>query len=193
MTEDTRRNRRLWTVVVFLSVATMGAVLQVRGAVLPRLATDFGTPEWQLGLVAPAGTVGTLVVLLVVGLNAGRLDVRRSILAGLVGTALALLAMGLAPTFVVFLGAIVVRGAMNGVVRALARPLLSHFYATSRGRVYNYYDMVWAVGAAAGPLGVVAAVALGSWRLVYAGLAGAVLVVAVLSWRLEVPSVTSSE
>ena len=187
------RNRRLWTVAIFLSVATTGAMLQARGAVLPSLAGDFGPPEWQLGLVAPAGTVGYLVVMVVVGSGAGHLDSRRFILVGLVGSALALLAMGLAPAFALFLGAIVIRGAATGAVRALDRPLLSHFYPGERGRVYNRYDMAWAVGAASGPLAVAGAVAVGSWRLVYGALAVTVALVAALFWRLDPPALRTTE
>jgi fucose permease len=187
------RNRRLWTATIFLTVAVAGAAIQVRGAVLPTLEGFYGVPEWQLGLVAPAGTVGYLLVMLVVGSSAGRVDTRTVITLGAFGTAGALLAMGLAPTFLVFLGAMLARGATIGLVRALDRPLLSHFYPGDRGRVYNLYDGVWAVGAALGPLAVVAALALGSWRLVYVGLAGAVLVLAVLFWRLDAPDVGGNE
>jgi fucose permease len=104
-----------------------------------------------------------------------------------------MLVMGLAPTFLVFLGAMAVRGAAMGLVRALDRPLLSHFYPGSRGRVYNLYDGVWAVGAALGPLAVVAALSLGSWRYVYLGLAALVVVLAVAFWWLDPPEVGSEE
>ncbi|MFB6150561.1 MAG: sugar MFS transporter [Haloarculaceae archaeon] len=189
----TEHNRRLWTAAIFLSVATTGAMLQARGAVLPTIASEFGPPEWQLGLVAPAGTVGYLLVMLVVGTGAGHVDTRRYILAGLLGSAVALVAMGLAPAFLFFLGAIVVRGAMTGFVRALDRPVLSHFYPADRGRMYNRYDMVWAVGAALGPVAVAVAVALGSWRLVYGAIAATVFVAAAVFWRLDAPAVESSE
>lgn len=186
-------NRRLWTLVIFLSVAVVGAAIQVRGAVLPTLETEFGAPEWQLGLVAAAGTLGYLTVILAVGSRAGSLDTRKVIVVGSVGIALALFGMGLAPAFGVFLAGIAIRGGMEGSVRALDRPLLGHFYPGRRGRIFNYYDMVWAVGAAAGPLAVTAALALGSWRLVYAGLGTAMLVVAALFWRLDTPSVSTQE
>gem|GEM_PF-464442 len=186
-------NRRLWTIAIFLSVATTGAMLQARGAVLPTISADFGPPAWQLGLVAPAGTVGYLTVMLVVGGGAGHLPARRFIIVGLLGSAVALLAMGLAPTFLVFLGAIVVRGTMTGFVRALDRPVLSHFYPDERGRMYNRYDMAWAIGAASGPVAVAAAIALGSWRLVYVGLAAVVVFAAALFVRLEAPTVTGHE
>jgi len=186
-------NRRLWTVALFLSVATTGAMLQVRGAVLPTLSTDFNPPAWQLGLVAPVGTIGYLTVMLVVGSGAGHLDSRRFIIVGLLGSAAALLAMGIAPAFLVFLLAIGIRGTMTGFVRALDRPVLSHFYPDDRGRMYNRYDMSWAAGAALGPVAVAAAVALGSWRLAYGALAVVVVVAAALFWRLDAPTVESEE
>jgi len=187
------RNRRLWTATIFLTVAVAGATLQVRGAVLPTLEGFYGVPEWQLGLVAPAGTVGYLLVMLLVGSSAGRVDTKRVITLGALATAAALLVMGLAPTFLVFLGAMAARGAAMGLVRALDRPLLSHFYPGNRGRVYNLYDGTWAVGAALGPLAVVLALSVGSWRLVYLGLAVTVLLLAVMFWRLETPDVAGSE
>jgi fucose permease len=187
------RNRRLWTATIFLTVAVAGAAIQVRGAVLPTLEGFYGVPAWQLGLVAPAGTVGYLLVMLLVGSSAGRVDTQTVIVVGAFGTAGALLAMGLAPTFLVFLGAMLARGATIGLVRALDRPLLGHFYPDDRGRVYNLYDAVWAVGAAVGPLAVVLGLALGSWRFVYVGLAGAVLVLALLFWRLDAPDVGGTE
>lgn len=197
MSEDTAtadaRNRRLWTVAIFLTMACTGAVMQVRGAVLPTLETFYSVPEWRLGLVAPAGTIGYLLVILVVGSSAGRVDVRRFIAGGAALTGAALLTMGLAPSFLVFLAALVVQGAAVGVFRALDRPLLSHFYPNERGRVYNRYDGTWAVGAACGPLAVVLALRAGSWRLVYGALGVGVLALAVAFWSLRSPAVESEE
>jgi len=187
------RNRRLWTLAIFLTMACTGAVMQVRGAVLPTLETFYAVPEWQLGLVAPAGTVGYLLVILVVGSSAGRVDVRRFIAGGAALTGAALLTMGLAPSFLVFLGALVVQGAAVGVFRALDRPLLSHFFPNERGRVYNRYDGTWAIGAACGPLAVVLALRAGSWRLVYGALGVGVLALAVAFWSLRSPTVESAE
>ncbi|WP_235853520.1 MFS transporter [Halosimplex salinum] len=187
------RNRRLWTVAIFLMMACTGAVMQVRGAVLPTLGGYFTVPEWQLGLVAPAGTAGYLLVILVVGSSAGRVDARRFIAGGAFLTAGALIAMGLAPSFPVFLGALVVQGAAVGVFRALDRPLLSHFYPNQRGRVYNRYDATWAVGAALGPLAVVLALRAGSWRLVYGAVGVGVLALAVVFRSLRAPAVESNE
>ena len=189
----TRSNRRAWTVVIFATMVLTGVAMMVRGPVIPELERTFGAPTWQLGLIAPAGTVGYLIVIAVVGFGAGRVDSRRLVVVGLAGSALALLAMGVAPVLAVFLLAVVVRGTMNGVVRGLNRPVLSHFYPEARGRVYSYYDMAWAAGATLGPLVVVAAVALGDWRLTYYVLAAGMGVLAVAVWRLDAPAVETSE
>ncbi|MUV58819.1 MFS transporter, partial [Halogeometricum sp. CBA1124] len=47
---------------------------------------SFGAPEWLLGLVAPAGTVGFVVFVAAAGAVAGRVDTRRLLLVGVVGT-----------------------------------------------------------------------------------------------------------
>ncbi|WP_226011639.1 MFS transporter [Halomicrobium salinisoli] len=189
----TESNRRAWTAAIFATMALTGAAMMARGPIIPHLGTTFGAPEWQLGLIAPAGTAGYLVVISVVGFGAGHLDPRRFVLLGMVGSVVCLLAMAVAPLLAVFLLAVLVRGTMNGVVRGLNRPLLSHFYPERRGRVYSYYDMTWAAGAVVGPLAVVGAVALGNWRLAYVGMAAVMVALAVAVWRLDAPDVESEE
>lgn len=184
----TRRTRRLWTAAIFAFVALEGATLQLQGAVLPSLGATFGAPAWQLGLVAPASTVGFLVCVAGVGAVAGRLDARRLLLVGVVGTGAAAFLVGLVPSFAAFLGVLTLRGAFAGVGRGTDRPLLGHLHPTRRGRLFGYYDMLWAVGATVGPLAAAAAVRLGSWRLAYLLLGVAFVPVAVLVWRLPTPS-----
>ena len=48
--------------------------------------------------------------------------------------------------------------------------MLSHLYPDGRSRIYNVYALVWAVGAASGPLVVTAALALGNWRFAISAL-----------------------
>ncbi|WP_135663931.1 MFS transporter [Halorhabdus rudnickae] len=93
----------------------------------------------------------------------------------------------LAPTFLSFLAVLVVRGLGDGIIRGLDRPMLSHLYPDSRGRAFGMYDLAWAVGSAAGPLVMTAAIALGDWRLAYFGLAAAPVPVVAFVWRLDLP------
>jgi|AntDeeMinimDraft_5_1070356.scaffolds.fasta_scaffold01854_8 MFS family permease len=191
--DDAGSNRRLWTLAIFAAMVLAGIAMMARGPVIVELGETFDAPEWQLGLIAPAGTAGYLVVIAFVGFGAGHLDAQRFVTLGLVGGALSLLAMGVAPMLAVFLLAVLVRGTMNGVVRGLNRPLLSHFYPESRGRIYGYYDMAWAAGAVVGPLLVIVAVAVLDWRLTYYALAAGMGALALLVWRLDAPEVESSE
>lgn len=189
----TRSNRRLWTAAIFAVMVLGGVAMMARGPIVVELGETFDAPEWQLGLIAPAGTIGYLVVIAVVGFGAGHLDTQRFVVVGLFGSAVAVLAMGVAPVLAVFLLAVIVRGTMNGVVRGLSRPMLSHFYPESRGRVYGYYDMTWAVGAVLGPLLVIVAIAVLDWRLTYYALAAGMFALAVLVRRLDAPAVESTE
>jgi len=191
---DTERSsRRWWTAVVFAYVALEGAGLQMRGAVIPALRRSFGAPEWQLGLVAPAGTVGFLLTVTLVGAVAGRFDTRRLLLVGVAGTGAGIFVLGVVPSMAFFLAALVGRSLFTGVGRGSDRPLLSHLYPNQRGRLFGYYDMMWAVGATAGPLLVAAAVAAGNWRLAYyaVGIAFVPVVAAVVI--LPTPSVDGGD
>jgi len=179
--------RRQWTAAILGAIVLSGLGLQMRGAVIPELATEFGVNKGLLGLLSPAGTLGYVVAISVVGVIAGRLDIRRWYVLGLGVVALTIAGLGLAPTFLVFLGVLVVRGLGSGVVRGLDRPILSHLYPDGRGRAFGIYDLGWAVGSAAGPLVMTGAIALGDWRLAYFGLALALVPLLAFVWRLDLP------
>jgi len=183
------RSRRLWTAAIVLFVALEGLGVQMRGPMLPILETEWGISKTLQGLVSPAGTLGFALTVLGVGVIAGRVDTRRWFFAGVAVTVVGVVGMALAPFFVAYLGFLVVRGLGTGVSRGLDRPLLGHLYPNARGRVFNLYDMAWAVGAAAGPAVLSLAVAQGDWRYAYALLAAAFGLVALLVWRLRPPEV----
>ncbi|MFB6189917.1 MAG: sugar MFS transporter [Halapricum sp.] len=204
-----RRSRRLWTAAVLLFVALSGLGMQMRGALLPTLGTQWGVSDSLLGLVGPAGTLGYVVTVLAVGAVAGRVDTRRYFLLGMgvivvgivgmgfspvVGSSsqwhaiLGIVGMGFSPLFFAYLGFLLLRGLGTGAVRALDRPLLSHYYPHARGRVFNLYDLAWAVGAAAGPALMSVAIANGNWRLAYYGLAVAFVVLLAFIWVLDAPA-----
>ncbi len=185
--------RRWWTVVIFAYVTLEGAGLQMRGAVIPALRRTFGVPEWQLGLVAPAGTVGYVLAVVLVGAVSGRFDTRGLLVVGFLGTGAGILVMGVAPSFALFLAALLGRGLFTGVGRGTDRPLLSHLYPAQRGRIFGFYDMMWAVGATAGPLLVAAAVAAGDWRLAYYALALAFVPIVAVALALPTPAVEGGD
>lgn len=185
--------RKLWTVGIFLFVVGDGLAMQVRGALLPNLATTFAVSEGLLGLVAPAGTVGFLVVAVAVGAVSGRLDARYTLLFGTASAVVFLVTMSRAPTYTLFLIALLGQGAASGLFRGLDRAVLSHLYPTNRGRLFNAYALAWAVGAAAAPLVVNAALAAGRWQLTFLPLAAMFLPVGIVLWHVEAPATLGNE
>jgi MFS family permease len=187
-------NQRLgWTLAVFLFAIGDALALQVRGALIPSLRAEFGVSEALLGLVAPAGTVGFLLAVLLVGMSAGRVNVRRLVLGALAVATVAFIAMGLAPIYPLFLGFLFVQGTADGVVRGLDRPILSHLYPEQRGRLFNVYALVWALGAASAPLFVNAVLAVGEWRWVFYLLALVFLPAAALVVHVGPPATQGNE
>ncbi|MFB6140909.1 MAG: sugar MFS transporter [Halosimplex sp.] len=193
MAETTRRERLLWTAAVFAFVTTDAVGFQLRGALLPSIEESFRVSQALLGLVATAGTLGFVVSVLVVGLVAGRIDIYRALLGSAAVVAVGAALTGLAPVFSIFLAALFLRGVATGPFRALDRAVLGHLYPDGRGRIFNRYALVWAAGAAAGPLVVTAALAAGNWRFAYGVVAvGFVLSVGLLA-RLDLPDSVATE
>jgi fucose permease len=188
-----RGNRLWWTIALFLFVGVDGVGFQMRGALLPSLEASFQVTPGLLGLVATAGTAGFVAAVLTTGAVAGRVDVRKAMLASTALVGASVFAMGFAPAFVAYLGALLVRGVATGPFRTLDRAALSHLYPGDRAKVFNRYALVWAVGATLGPVLVSGAVALGNWRYAYLGLAFAFLPVLGLLWRLDLPDSVEAE
>lgn len=184
---ESNRHRYLWAVAVIIFVGSDALGFQLRGALLPHLQESFTVSTGLLGLVATAGTLGFVVVVLGVGLVGGRLNVRHAMFGSVGIVLMSAVGMALAPSFAVYLGVLFVRGAATGPFRALDRAVLSHHYPDSRGKVFNLYALVWAVGAAAGPLVVSSALWVGDWRYAYVLLALGFLPALVLVWRLDNP------
>ncbi|MEM4780983.1 MAG: MFS transporter, partial [Halalkalicoccus sp.] len=181
-----RRTR--WTAAIFLFVALDAASLQLRGALLPQFEATFEVSPGLLGLVAPAGTAGFFLTVLVVGLAAGRIDVHRTILAGVLGAGAFLLVMSGAPVYSLFLGALVVHGIALGGVRALDRALLSHLYPERRGRIFTLHSLAWALGAVSGPALAALVIRVADWRVVFLVLGVGFLPIALSIRSLPLPA-----
>jgi MFS family permease len=187
------RQRRWWTIAILLFIGLDGVGFQMRGALIPRLEQQFGVSESLLGLIAPAGTVGFLLTVITIGTIAGRVDMKRSLLFGAALVGLSAFFMGLAPTFFVFLLFLFFRSLATGLFRGVDRPILSHLYPDRRGRVFNLYDLVWAIGAATGPLLASYFVATGNWRWAYIVFAASFVPLVVAIKKLDLTLDTQSE
>ncbi len=142
--------------------------MQLRGALLPNFQSTFGVSESLLGLVAPMGTLGFTLTVLLAGLAAGHLPVKRFMIVGVVIVTAGTFLMGFSPVYSALLLFLVLRGLGTGLFRGLDRPLLNHLYPGKFGSIYNLHAAAWALGAASGPF--VANLILGltdNWRTVY--------------------------
>ncbi|MFD1570825.1 MFS transporter [Halorubrum laminariae] len=180
---------RAWTVAVFSFIFADAVAVQARGPILASLGEEFGASTAALGLVAPAGTAGFLVAVVVTGILAGRVRMRPTLLAGAACTVGALVAMSAAPTYALFLFALLGQGTAAGAFRGLDRVVLSHLHADSRARIYTVYTLVWAVGAVLTPQLVSVVLAVDEWRTLFLVVACAFLPATLLAARYDLPSV----
>ncbi|WP_142855903.1 MFS transporter [Salinigranum halophilum] len=181
------KTRTRWTVAIFSFVACHGVVSQTRGPLLASFERSFGVSQSLLGAVAPAATVGLLLAVLLLGMNAGRVRVRRALLVGVGLTVCSLASLALVQSYWVLVGSFLLQGLGIGAVRALDRPLLGHLYPDARGRLFNLYALTWAVGATVGPLFVNWVLSVTDWRMTFVFLLLPLLPVVVLLWRATPP------
>lgn len=159
--------RDKWALATFLYIGTGGAVLQLRGSLLPNIQETFSVSESMLGLITPAATITFTAVALSVGMIAGRIDIRKVIIVGVGVTAVTTALVGVAPSYALFLAAIGVRGLSAGIPGGLERPYLGHLFTDSRGQIFNIHEAMWALGAACGPLVATFFITYFDWRVTY--------------------------
>lgn len=182
-----RTDRMRIGVVVFSFVAVSGALIQIRGTLLSSFQETFTVSPGELGLLTPVATIGFTLAILLIGPASGRIDVRRFMAGSIALTGVAVVAFAFAPFYGVLLVIEGIRSFVTGVFRALDRPLMGHLYPDSRGRILSLLGMGWALGAAAGPLLVIALVNVGGlgWQAVYLVVAVGCLPLAVLALRSD--------
>lgn len=185
--------RRAWVIALFLFVLGDGLTLQTRGPLLRSFEAEFAVSEALLGLVSPAGTLGFVAAAMVVGMLAGRIDIRRWVLLGIAATGVSLLAMAGAPLFGLLLVLLLAQGTAAGLVRGLDRPILSHLYPRNRARMFLFHSLAWAIGAVAGPVYITAVLARADWRVAYALLGLCFLPLGALIWTQGLPTDVSAE
>lgn len=162
------KNKNLLLLSIFLLTSWGAAAAQARGALLKPIQDAFLVSKSFLGLVAPAIMFGFMATVLSVGMIIGRINIKRFLVIGAFLSFLSMCLLGLSPIFFLLLGSYFLSGISGGLTTALAPPILSHMYSRRRGWIFNRYEMIWVVGATAGPLLVNLILAMfGSWRLAY--------------------------
>ncbi len=186
-------DRSLLLLSLFLFVGLAGVVMQVRGALLLNIQDTFPVSKSILGLVAPASAIGFIVSVLTIGMMTGRIDIKKFLLMGAGVSSLSLLLVSSSPFFFLLLVFFVIGGVSGGFVTALGTPILSHMYSERRGWIFHRYGMVWAIGAASGPLFASLILGFGSWRLAFFILGLCYVPIFLLFWKTRLPSSTKHE
>jgi fucose permease len=142
------------------------------------MSVSFGQPVGALGLVLPFAVVSSMLSSASTGVLLSRIGLGR-ILAGSVGLyAIALLSQSLAPTFGVFIVAVVMLAAGSGAIDAALNAFAARQF---NARQITWLHAVYGLGAAAGPLLFLATAAAGlSWRWAFALVAALLAVLTVV-------------
>lgn len=187
------KNRVRWTLGLFLFVVVGGASLQARGALIPTFKAKFLVSDSILGLVSPALASGFAITILIFGMFAGKINIKKFILLLIIVHSIFLGLIGTSPIFLVLLAFMFGRGIASGGIRALDRIVLSHLYPLERGRIFNLQELAWSIGAVLGPLYVNLVLILGNWRMVYYSLGLMALPALVFLWGADPPENIENE
>lgn len=186
-------SRRHWTLIVFSFVALSGVALQTRGALVPSFRQTYGVSESRLGLLTVAGSIGFVPIMLTFGFVAGHIDIRRFLFLGVFGTSGGLIIISFAPTYWTLLALVGFQMGAYGIFRALDRPVMSHLYPESRGRIFSLQAMIWSVGATSWPILVTLLSTHYSWRVIYLLLGIMFLPTLAGTWLSDLPECIEQE
>lgn len=157
--------------------STMGAAtfsLVVYSVLAGDLLTEFALERWQVGLLVTATTIAGAVASPSVGSITDRVGARRATIATLVGSALALGAIAIAPAYVLLVVAAVVSGVFQAVANPSTNKLISeHVPLGRRGVITGIKQSGVQVGTFLGGLTLPWLALAFDWRiavLVFAGL-----------------------
>ncbi|MFK3775754.1 MFS transporter [Pseudomonas sp. NPDC089406] len=173
------------TCLLAAACAQAVATVYLAQPLLAAMALSLGVPQAQVGLVVGATQAGYAAGLLLIVPLGDLLDRRRLIVTQLLLGAAALLAVALAPGWVVLLAAMAMVGLMAVVVQVMVAHAATLATPARQGQVVGTVTSGVVLGILLARLvsGVVAD--LLGWRGVYAGAAGAALLMALLlAWQL---------
>jgi fucose permease len=157
---------------------TLGLPAGAVGVAWPQMRASLGAPLAGLGLLLAAFTVAYFVASAGSGFLGARFGTAFLLASGSGLAAAGLLGLGLAATWLMVPAVTLLLGGGSGLIDAAAN---AHTSLNRGVRYMGWLHASWAVGAALGPLIVVASVgATGSWRAAFVVMAAAFLAVGLL-------------
>jgi MFS family permease len=176
--------------LAFLGISLPDGLL---GASWPSMSVSFSQPIGALGLVLPIAVVSSMVSAASTGALLSRFGLGRILAASVAAYTVALVAESLAPSFWVFVAAVVLLAAGSGAIDV---GLNSYAAREFNARQITWMHAVYGLGAAAGPLLFLATVTLDlSWRWAFGAVAVLLTVLTIIftsttrRWPRELPPV----
>lgn len=155
--------RRL-EVVSLATFVALGLPDGMLGTAWPSLRHSFGAPIGALGLILLVSTAGSVLITVFVGYLIRRLGVSVPVAAGLAAAAVAAAGFAVAPVFAMVLAVSLFFGVGAGLMDGGLNTAVG---LSGRRRLLNLLHGAYGVGTAIGPLVVIVALLVGSWRPAY--------------------------
>lgn len=153
----------------------LGVELAAFGPVIAEWMRDFGVGPATMGTVFTASALGSVAATLAYAPLVHRWDLRRALAAGAAVFGLGLAVAAAAPHPTALLAAFAVAGAGFALLDSGVNHLYVRLFPGVRAAALNVVHLFFAVGAAAAPVALAAALPVVGWRPVYAALSGAAL------------------
>lgn len=152
----------------YIGMIAVATSLNALPVCLTAIGSSFGLTKTQLGLIAPAMFAGGLPTIMCVGPLADRFGLRPLLLLGAVGNILGLAMMGVAPSYLLLLGACFLAGAGRGAFDVLLDPLVCELRPASKTSALNLLHAFYSIGAVGAVVVTTGVLSwTGSWRVVF--------------------------
>ena len=154
--------------------------------ILPVIYSSLGLSPIAVGLLGTARMVAGGAAVMVGGVLVDRLQHRRLLILyiSLITMGLSYLLVGLAPTYGLILGALVLASLSGSIWHPTARGLLSQIYPRRRGFVISLDRSVGSIGDTVGPLAAGGLLLVVAWQRIFLGALPIALAFALLIWIL---------
>ena len=156
----------------------LGVELAAFGPVIAEWMRDFGVGPATVGTVFSASALGSVAATLAYAPLVHRWDLRRALAAGAAVFGLGLALAAAAPDPLALLAGFVVAGTGFALLDSGVNHLYVRLFPGVRAAALNVVHLFFALGAAAAPVALAAALPLLGWRPVYGALSGAALLTA---------------
>jgi fucose permease len=187
-------NQKVLTWICYAVMAIFAMTLTVTSPLLPAIAASFSLSMAESGIIFTASFAGFVVFILAGGVLADRWGKKRVLSATLVGFALALLLMPLAPTFAAACAITFFIGGFGGILESQVGALVAALNPDRASYYLNLSQVFFGIGALIGPTSTGLLLASGAnWRLCYLILGLLALALAGIFIAIRAPTLSATD